>query len=117
MRKGKRVEAAVVPFRYVLVAVLNYDDEGCPRGASCEVPPDHLVCSTLAAAKQALANHSCSGTVEAWEIDGDNVMKLWRKVTTSRRCPVKHPEQVDTSYYRPGRTFDPAYATTYEVEP
>jgi hypothetical protein len=115
-RKHKTVEAAVVPFRHVLVAVLNYDVE-CPRGASCEVPPDHLVCSTLALAKQALANHSCSGTVEAWEVDGDNVMKLWRKVTSSRRCPVKHLEQVDTSYYWPGRTFDPADAITYEVEP
>lgn len=113
--KRKATAAATVPFRHVLVVVQNYDTP-CPRGAGCEVPPDHTVCSTLELAQQALADHQGTGSVEAWEVDGDSVMKLWRKNTSGRRCPLKHLEQVDTDYYWPGRSFDPLMATTYEVK-
>jgi hypothetical protein len=96
-RKKKEVVDVVVPFKHVLVAVLDSKYE-CPRGASCADPPDHRVCSTLDLAKQTLANHPGTGSVEAWGIDGSERMVLWGKSLGWRRCPVKHLEQLETEY-------------------
>lgn len=106
MRKRQGIVDVVVPFKHILVVVLN--------NVSGE-PPYQWVCSTLELAKKTLANYSGMGSIEAWGIDSVDRMVLWGKSLGWRRCPVKHLEQIETEYVL--NRYGLADATTYPGEP
>jgi len=87
----------VVPFPHVLIAVLR-DVETIELWEYSQAHHYFRVCSTLDLAKQTLAQHKGTGTVEALGIDSDARMVLWGKSIGWRRCPVRHLEQIETEW-------------------